>query len=87
MLLAQAFPASTFVGYDLDDEAIERARARGRRARASTNVTFEVCDAATLAVDDPFDAVFVFDAIHDQVDPAACSHASTTRSRPAGRSS
>ncbi len=30
---------------------------------------FEVCDAARLEVDEPFDAVFVFDAIHDQVDP------------------
>jgi SAM-dependent methyltransferase len=40
-------------------------------------VTFEVRDVARLTVDEPFDVVFVFDAIHDQVDPAAvlsCIH-------------
>ena len=32
-------------------------------------MTFEVCDVAKLRSDQPLDAVFVFDAIHDQVDP------------------
>ena len=35
------------------------------------NARFEVRDAATLAVDEPFEVVFVFDAVHDQVAPAA----------------
>ena len=77
VVLARAFPASTFVGYDLDDGAIARARAEARGAGLA-NVTFETCDAARLTVTEPFDAVFVFDAIHDQVDPAAvlsCIHA------------
>jgi SAM-dependent methyltransferase len=69
VLMARAFPASTFVGYDLDEGAIARARAEAGGARL-TNVTFEVRDAARLDVDEPFDAVFVFDAIHDQVDPS-----------------
>jgi SAM-dependent methyltransferase len=69
VVLGQAFPASTFVGYDLDDEAIARAR-REAAGRALANVSFEVRDVATLPADPPFDAVFVFDAIHDQVDPA-----------------
>src|SRR4051812_1911225 len=70
VLLAKAFPKSTFVGYDFDDGAIGRARAEAAGA-GLTNVSFQVCDAATLTIDEPFDAVFVFDAIHDQVDPAA----------------
>jgi SAM-dependent methyltransferase len=70
VLLARAFPNSTFVGYDFDDGAIGRARAEARGAQLD-NVTYEVCDAATLSVSEPFDAVFVSDAIHDQVDPAA----------------
>ena len=65
-----AFPASTFIGYDLDADAIDRARdeavgsaadqrdLRGARRRRR-------CTSAT-----PFDVVFVFDAIHDQADPA-----------------
>jgi SAM-dependent methyltransferase len=68
VVLAEAFPASTFHGYDLDDEAIDRAR-REAADRQLGNVTFDVRDATTLPSDPPFDAVFVFDAIHDQVDP------------------
>jgi SAM-dependent methyltransferase len=69
VLLARAFPQSTFVGYDFDEGAIARARAEAAGA-ALANVSFEVADAARLKVTEPFDVVFVFDAIHDQVDPA-----------------
>jgi SAM-dependent methyltransferase len=69
VLLAQAFPTSTFVGYDLDDGAISRARDEAA-SLGLANVSFEVRDAARLRVDRPFDVVFVFDAIHDQADPA-----------------
>jgi len=68
VLLARAFPASTFVGYDLDEGAIARARAEAGGAGLD-NVQFVVCDAARLDVEEQFDAVFVFDAVHDQVDP------------------
>ena len=68
VLLARAFPASTFVGYDLSDDAIARARSE---AAGLANARFEVRDAASLAVEEPFDVVFVFDAVHDQVAPAA----------------
>jgi SAM-dependent methyltransferase len=69
VVLARAFPESTFVGYDLDEHAIARARAEATGA-GLTNVSFELADVARLAVAVPFDVVFVFDAIHDQVDPA-----------------
>jgi SAM-dependent methyltransferase len=69
VVLARSFPASTFVGYDLDEGALERGRLEAA-ADGLTNVTFEVGDVAELAVDEPFDVVFVFDALHDQVDPA-----------------
>jgi SAM-dependent methyltransferase len=68
VLLADAFPASTFVGYDLAADAIARARSE---AAGLPNARFEVRDAASLAVTEPFDVVFVFDAVHDQVAPAA----------------
>jgi SAM-dependent methyltransferase len=69
VLLGQAFPTSTFVGYDADTEAIARARAEAA-SFGLDNVSFEVTDAARLVPAAPFDAVFVFDAIHDQADPA-----------------
>jgi len=70
VLLAAAYPASTFVGYDLAPDAIARARSEAAAAGLG-NVRFEVRDAARLAVEEPFDVVFVFDAIHDQAEPAA----------------
>ena len=68
LALAASYPASTFVGYDLDIDAIDRARAKAS-ACGRTNVRFEQCDAAALAVDEPLDAVFVFNALHDQASP------------------
>jgi SAM-dependent methyltransferase len=70
LVLASEFPASTFVGFDLDDEALARARA-SVDGSGLTNLSFERRDAATLTVDEPFDAVFVFNAIHDQAAPDA----------------
>jgi SAM-dependent methyltransferase len=69
VLLAGAYPSSTFVGYDLASDAVARGRSEAAAA-GLTNVRFEVRDAARLAVEEPFDVVFVFDAIHDQVAPA-----------------
>lgn len=68
-LLAAAYPASTFVGYDIGADAIEQARAEAAEMGLS-NVRFEVQDVARLPLDPPLDAVFAFDAIHDQADPA-----------------
>jgi SAM-dependent methyltransferase len=70
VVLAREFPASTFVGYDLNEHAIARARAEATGA-GLTNVSFELEDAARIAPSAPFDVVFVFDAVHDQVAPEA----------------
>lgn len=69
-VLAGAYPTSTFVGYDLAADAIDQARAEAAEHDLS-NVSFHVHDVATLPSEPPFDAIFAFDAIHDQSDPAA----------------
>ena len=69
LALADAFPASTFIGYDFDAAALELARAAAD-GRGLTNVIFEQADAAALTVEEPFHVVFVFNAIHDQAKPA-----------------
>jgi SAM-dependent methyltransferase len=71
--LATAYPASTFTGFDLDSTAINHARTRASDLKL-TNLRFETHDAATLTVTAEFDAVFVFNAIHDQTAPAAVLH-------------
>jgi SAM-dependent methyltransferase len=67
-LMAAAFPKSTFVGYDIGVDGIELARQEAA-AMGLDNVSFEVLDVVRLPADPPLDVVFVFDAIHDQVDP------------------
>jgi ubiquinone/menaquinone biosynthesis C-methylase UbiE len=67
-LMAKEFPASTFVGYDLAEDAIDRAE-RERAEADLANARFVVLDAAELPPDPPFDVITVFDAIHDQVVP------------------
>jgi hypothetical protein len=67
-LMAQAFPNSTFTGYDFSGEAIALARVEATNM-GLTNATFEVADVRSLPAD-AFDVVFAFDAIHDQADPA-----------------
>ncbi len=67
-LMAQAFPNSTFIGYDFSDEAIALATDEAS-SMGLANVRFKVADVASLPRD-AFDVVFAFDAIHDQADPA-----------------
>jgi SAM-dependent methyltransferase len=70
VLLAAAFPASTFTGYDIAPDAIARATAEAAAA-GLTNVAFEVADVAAFRPAEPLDVVFAIDAVHDQADPAA----------------
>ncbi len=70
VLLAGAFPASVFTGYDIAEDALALARAEASAA-GLTNVTFEVADAASFAPPEPLDVAFAIDAVHDQADPAA----------------
>ena len=69
-VLARTFRSSQFVGYDLADDALQLAREEAADYEL-TNVAFESLDLTGLAADPPLDAVFAFDVIHDQVDPAA----------------
>jgi SAM-dependent methyltransferase len=68
-LMAKAFPASRFVGYDLSEEAISTGRGEAKELGLE-NARFEVQDAATLDEVDHFDFITAFDAIHDQAQPA-----------------
>ncbi|HEV8457209.1 MAG TPA: class I SAM-dependent methyltransferase [Methylomirabilota bacterium] len=68
-LMAREYPASTFVGYDLGEDAIVRARAEAREMGLG-NARFEALDVARLAPEPKFDLITSFDSIHDQRDPA-----------------
>jgi 2-polyprenyl-3-methyl-5-hydroxy-6-metoxy-1,4-benzoquinol methylase len=70
VLLAKAYPASTFVGFDNHTPSIERARATAAEQYLS-NVTFEVATAQNFTRLDGagYDLVAIFDALHDMGDP------------------
>jgi len=67
-LLAAAYPHSTFVGYDLAADAVDKAHAEAE-ALGFSNVHFDVLDVTELPIEPPFDVVLAFDAVHDQRDP------------------
>jgi hypothetical protein len=67
-LMAAAFPKSSFTGFDIGLDGIERARQEAADMGLD-NVAFEVLDVVALPADPPLDVIFAFDAIHDQVDP------------------
>lgn len=69
LLLAEAFPASTFVGYDFHPASVETARAKAQAAGLADRVRFEVADAKTFG-GGPYDLVTTFDCFHDLGDPA-----------------
>lgn len=67
ILMAQAFPNSTFTGYDFHAHSIEHARADAAKAGLA-NVTFEVAGAKDYPGCD-YGLVTFFDALHDMGDP------------------
>jgi 2-polyprenyl-3-methyl-5-hydroxy-6-metoxy-1,4-benzoquinol methylase len=67
-LMAQAFPASRFTGYDFSTVAIQAARQEAAEL-GLTNARFEAVDVALLTDDGRFDLITAFDAIHDQAQP------------------
>ena len=72
ILMAQAYPASTFVGYDYHRDSIETARIRARAAGVADRVRFEVAAAADYPGTD-FDLVACFDSLHDMGDPVGAA--------------
>jgi SAM-dependent methyltransferase len=69
-LMARAFPASSFVGFDIAEDAIAAGRDEAERMGLD-NAAFEVRDARTLPGEPGFDLITAFDVVHDQAHPAA----------------
>jgi SAM-dependent methyltransferase len=72
ILMAEAFPASEFVGFDYHDASVERARAAADDAGLSGRVSFEVATAKDYP-GDGYDLVTMFDCLHDMGDPVGAA--------------
>jgi ubiquinone/menaquinone biosynthesis C-methylase UbiE len=78
ILMAQAYPNSTFVGSDYHAGSIETARERAHKAGVADRVHFEVSPASGYA-GTGYDLVTMFDCLHDMGDPVgAARHVRST---------
>jgi len=68
MLLAQAYPNSSFHGSDYHQESIDQARKRAAEEGVTDRVTFEVASAQTFE-GHGYDLAATFDCLHDMGDP------------------
>ena len=78
ILMAEAFPQSSFSGFDYHAGSIDTARQRAREAGVSDRVDFHVEPASTYS-GDGYDLVTMFDCLHDMGDPiGAARHVGAT---------
>jgi len=72
ILMAQAYPDSTFVGFDYHQASIETARERAATAGVGDRVRFEVSPADGFP-GTGYDLVTMFDCLHDMGDPVGAA--------------
>jgi len=72
IVLAKAFPASRFTGFDLHPESIAAASKTAAEAGVGDRVGFEVAAAEDLP-NGGYDLVCFFDCLHDMGDPVAAA--------------
>jgi 2-polyprenyl-3-methyl-5-hydroxy-6-metoxy-1,4-benzoquinol methylase len=72
ILMAQAYPQSTFVGWDYHDGSIETARKRAQEAGVADRVSFQTAPASAYSGTE-YDLVTMFDCLHDMGDPVGAA--------------
>lgn len=72
VLMAQAFPNSTFVGFDFHAPSIDEANEKAADAGVRSNTHFVTASAKDLP-NERFDLICMFDALHDMGDPVGAA--------------
>lgn len=72
VLIAQAYPRTTVVGFDYHTESVALARKRAAEAGVSDRVSFEVATADSFT-GTGYNLVATFDALHDLGDPVGAA--------------
>jgi len=83
ILMAEAFPNSTFVGSDYHEGSIETARARAQEAEIADRVSFHAEPAAAYS-GSGYDLVTTFDCLHDMGDPVGAARHVRSTLKPDG---
>jgi SAM-dependent methyltransferase len=84
IIMAKAFPKSTFVGYDFHPSSIEQARAHANEHGVAANTRFEVALAGEFPARD-LDLVTFFDCLHDMGDPLGAARHVRQALKPDGK--
>ena len=66
--MAQAFPRSRYVGYDIFEPTIAQATAHAQAAGVADRVRFEHRD-VSAGLPEQYDVITTFDVVHDAIDP------------------
>jgi 2-polyprenyl-3-methyl-5-hydroxy-6-metoxy-1,4-benzoquinol methylase len=72
LLMAKAYPAAEFVGFDFHEPSIVDARRHAVEHGLADRVRFEVARAKEIE-DRDFDLITAFDCLHDMGDPEGCA--------------
>lgn len=72
VLMAEAYPNSTFVGFDYHGPSIDAARSAGTEAGVADRCSFEVASAKDYP-GTGYDLVTFFDSLHDMGDPVGAA--------------
>lgn len=83
ILMAKAYPNSTFAGYDYHDGSIETARQRAKDAGVADRVSFHVAPASAYS-GSGYDVVTMFDCLHDMGDPVGAARHVRSTLKPDG---
>ena len=83
IIMAEAFPASRFVGFDYHEPSIRHATDAAQRAGLGDRVQFAVASAKTFPGND-YDFIAMFDCLHDMGDPVGASSHIRSALKPDG---
>ena len=72
VIMAKAFPKSTFIGYDFHEGSVAQARTHAQKHEVTANVRFEVATAGDFPGGN-LDLVTFFDCLHDMGDPVGAA--------------
>ncbi|MFQ5933834.1 MAG: methyltransferase [Dehalococcoidia bacterium] len=81
--LAQAFPNSRYVGYDIYEPATEKAAAKAQAAGVADRLSFKCLDVVE-GIPEQYDLITTFDVIHDMANPRGALKAIRQALKPDG---
>ena len=82
--LAQTYPNSRFVGYDVFGQDISNANANAISARVADRVKFRQLDVVVDGLPEKYDIITTFDVLHDMINPRGALRAISQALQPNG---